>query len=347
MRKFWQRRQERSPRAEYRAGYTDGQVEALERAARGDSETADAKATGAVEFAVGLVARAFASAKVSGMDLSPDVLASIGRCLMLSGNWVSAIDTDGGLELYPAATWDITGGVAPSSWLYALDLASPSGMESRTLPYSGVVHCRINSSPETPWKGHSPLELAGLSADLLGNLERRMGQEANARSGYLLPVPDGMSDESVDSLKADLASMKGGVALTESTSGGAGQGNSSAPHQDWQPKRFGAAIPQGNTEARRDVGTGIVASHGVPPLLWAGGDGAALRESYRQALHTLITPLGLLVAHELTTKLERTISLDFSRLAAVDIASKGRAAHSLQQAGLPIEEALTLAGLRE
>ena len=345
MRKFWQR-QAKDPRAEFRAGYTTAWSEAVERSARGDKDGADPKATGAVEFCVGLVSRAFASAKITGMDLSPGMLASIGRSLMLRGNFVAAIDTANGVELLPAATYDITGGVAPSSWNYALSLASPSGMEERTLAYAGVVHARINTSPETPWRGCSPLELAGLSADLVANLERRMGQEANARVGYLLPVPDGTPDASIDGLKTDLAGLKGGVALVETTSGGAGQGRQSAPFAgDWQPKRFGAAIPQGNVEARTSVGTGIVAAMGVPPLLWAGGDGGALRESYRTALHTLFTPLGLMVAWELSAKLEREISLDFGRLAAADIASKARAYHSFVQSGMDPAEALERAGL--
>ena len=348
MRKFWQRQERRQTngRAEFRAGYTAGWSEAVERAAKVDKDGADPKATGAAEFCVGLVSRSFASAEVKGMDLSPGMLARIGRSLMLRGNFVAAIETANGVELLPAATYDITGGVAPSSWNYALSLASPSGMEERTLAYAGIVHCRINETDNQPWLGCSPLANAGLSADLLGNLERRMGQESNARAGYLLPVPDGMPDETIDALKADLAALKGGVALVETTSGGAGQGRQSAPFAgDWTPKRFGVNFPAGNVEARRDVGTGIVAAMGVPPLLWAGGDGGALRESYRHALHTLITPLGLIVAAELSAKLEREISLDFGRLAAADIASKARAYHSFVQAGMDPAEALLRSGL--
>ena len=53
---FQRRRLERR-NAEYRAGYTDGQITAMERAANGET-AADVHATSAAEYAVGLWARA-------------------------------------------------------------------------------------------------------------------------------------------------------------------------------------------------------------------------------------------------------------------------------------------------
>ena len=46
-------------------------------------------------------------------------------------------------------------------------------------------------------RGCSPLVNAGLTASMLGRLERRMAQETNARVGHLLTVPDGTSEEQV------------------------------------------------------------------------------------------------------------------------------------------------------
>ena len=79
-------------RTEHRqASYTDGVVQALLSRARGTQ--ADVAATAAVEAAAGALSRAFASADVSPMTsatqaVTPDVLAQIGRALIVHGEIV-------------------------------------------------------------------------------------------------------------------------------------------------------------------------------------------------------------------------------------------------------------------
>ena len=65
----------------------------------------------------------------------------------------------------------------------------------------------------------------------------------------------------------------------------------------------------------------ILSACGIPPSLIAPrAPGTAMREGYRQILHALIKPLGLLVAEELQAKIDPSAALSFDALRAADIA---------------------------
>ena len=279
--------------------------------------------------------------------LDPETLGRMARSLLLTGNSINTIYVDpmDGLTLTPAVWWDITGGVRPSTWRYRVDMAAPGGRTTtRNVGAAGVVHCRINTSLVEPWRGVSPLTEAGLSSALLGNLEQRMGEEANGRSGYLLPVPEGMADASMTQLRADLSTLKGGIKIVETTSGGHGQGRANAPVMDWKPQRLGADFPQPNVELRKQAGMDVLAALGVPSALMSG-EGAASREAWRHTIVTALVPMAKLVAYELSMKLEREIEIAFPSLATVDIAARARAYASLVGAGMDPAKAEVLAGL--
>ena len=186
-------------RAEGRAeGYTEAALKAALQAAN-SGLTAHAEKTAAAEFGVGLLGRCFASAvlepDILGNTLTATAREQMARRLMLSGNQVFAIDiTDrGAIVLTPAVEYTITGGVRERDWLYHLNIPAPSRPEVRRVKSDGVVHVRIGADPNSPWEGCSPLLNAGLTSTMLARIEQRGSQEANARAGYLLPYPDGMS----------------------------------------------------------------------------------------------------------------------------------------------------------
>ena len=93
---------------------------------------------------------------------------------------------------------------------------------------ASVLHFRYGSDPARPWAGISPLGFAYLTGKLAGGLELRLSQEAQARVGYLLPVPgdggDGSDDDPHKRLKADLAALAGNTSLIETTAAGWGEG---------------------------------------------------------------------------------------------------------------------------
>ena len=246
--------------------YSDAIVSLLQAQAGGAS-VGEPGAIAALEVAAGLWARGFASAELDPVipAVTPSVMASIGRSLVRSGQSLWAIDVRRGqIVLTPAGSWDIVGSSSPSSWTYRLDLAGPSGNETRVYPSESVCHFKFASDPERPWAGVAPLSYARQTGRLAANLELRLAEEANARVGYLLPVPsdggDGSADDPLASLKSDLGALQGNTALVETTSGGFGEGRAAAPLADWKAQRMGAKPPGTLAELRGAAAVDVLAA---------------------------------------------------------------------------------------
>ncbi len=344
--KFWDRAEKRAATDSYGSAVVSAILSAAQNHVSGA-----AVQTAAVEFGAGLIERSFA---VSGVTpehlartaLTPLTLATMGRRLALTGNSVWAIDTSRGqLELLPAANYHIAGGARESSWRYELHLDGPSGTEVRKLPSRAVIHVRIGASVERPWQGVSPIENAGISSSLLGRIEGRLSEEANTRAGYLLTLPDGVGDDTVEGLKSDLGTMAGGLYAIETTAMGHGQGQRAAPHGDLDLKRLGATFPESNIALRRDVGENVLSCMGIPSSLFSGTDGATVREGFRMVLVSCLQPLANLIVAELSKKLEQPIEIDFQKLHAADIQARARSYANLIATGMDKEEALEISGL--
>ena len=115
---------------------------------------------------------------------------------------------------------------------------------------------------------------------------------------------------------------------------------------DLEPRRLGPAPPDSFALLRDRLEHSILSLHGVPPALVAErGTGTAMREAFRQVLHSLLKPIGALVAEELQAKLDPAAALDFSALRAGDIAGTSRAFGSLVTAGLTPQSAAAVVGL--
>jgi len=337
----------RSTPVQQRASYGDAVLEMLIRGAMG--RDAAAVQTAAAEFAVGLVSRCLSVAELDPMlpAVSPAYLADVGRRLMVNGNAVAALQVDRrGLTLLPASGFDVMGGPDPMTWFYRCDLPGPTRRETRTLAYAAVVHCRVNCGPTQPWLGISPLVHAGLSASLVANLEQRMGQEAQSRVGYLLPHSD-LSDAQIAALQSDLGSMAGNVGLVHSNSTNYDSRGAVGGSVDWNPRRFGADIPDGNVKARRDGFMDIVGAMGVPPALFDASTGTAAQEAYRQFYAATLEPLATQIAAELGDKLERPgLVLHLDRVAASDIMRRAGGFQRLRDAGIDDAAARRIAGVR-
>ena len=334
--------------------YADAIVAAIVAQASGNS-VGEPGALAALEIASGLWARAFAAAEVSPEipAVSPSFLASVARQLVRRGESLWALDVRRGeIELRPAGGWDIAGGSDPESWVYRLDLAGPSGNETRLYPAESVCHFKYATDPERAWAGVSPLGYARQTARLAANLELRLAEETGASVGSLLPVPsdggDGDVDDPLGRLKADLKNLQGATALIETTSAAWGEGRGAAPAADWQVKRLGANPPPTLNELRGAAAEAVLAACGVPPGLASGtAEGTAQRESWRRFSVGTIQPAARLVAEELAFKLGSPgLSLSFESLGAADLAGRARAVGVFVKAGVELPRALELAGLR-
>ena len=326
--------------------FTDAFIAALTLTAAGSSP-GNPSALGALEVASGFYARAFAAAVVSPKNnftrsLTAPVLALMARDMIRRGESIHLIELDGaGVRLTPAGSWDIQGGADPRSWWVRCDLFGPSGNVTRFVPHEAVIHCRYAVDPGRPYIGISPLSWASATATLASNLELRLGEEAGAPVGAILPVPVGTKR---DEMSADLAAMKGHSTLAETTQDGGGD-PTQRPSKDWAQQRIGADPPTALGALREQSEMSVLAACGVSPSLVSPKDGTAQRESYRRFLFGSVLPLARLVEVELSEKLGQDVSLNFDSLSASDLTGRARAFASLVKGGMDISRAAGLAGL--
>ena len=344
----WSRRE---PERRESLPFTDAVVAAL-AAQAGGTAIGDAGAIAALEAAVALYARAFASARISPAvpALAPSVMALIARDMIRRGESVFALDVDGAaVSLSPVGSWDVRGTWRESEWFYRIDLFGPSGNITRFVPSGAVLHFRYAFDPSRPWLGIGPLGWARSTGTLAANLETRLGEEAGGPVGHVIPVPqDGGAGDDEDpyaQLKADLATLRGRTTLAETTAAGHGEGRSAAPMRDWVPQRFGADPPVALSSLRTEAGLSVLGACGVPVSLVTDADGTSQREAWRRFVMGSVEPLLELVAQEVEAKLETRVTFDLSRLWAHDLAGRASSFKAMVVAGMALERAAALSGL--
>ena len=158
-------------------------------------------------------------------------------------------------------------------------------------------------------KGRGPLTNCGLSARILGGLDRRLGDRAVQPTGGFLPVPvhdvDPVANTSKnDALGNDVAAASGRLLIVNTTAGGDGD-RASAPARDFNPTSFGLDIPANVSELRESVEMKIFSATGIPPGLGSMvSSSQAVSSLYRQWLSGPVSGLAARAAKELEFKLE-------------------------------------------
>ena len=262
--------------AEHRASYSNAAVDAL--LSGSIQAKAEASQTAAASTAVRVIADSFAVAEVTPISLrsllSPPLLVDLVRRLLITGNSVYLVDVDatGTLALLPVSTFEVGGGINPSSWTYRLELPRPSGDPLvRTVPSEGVVHVKVNASRGSPWSGVSPL--AHLSATALASLERSLGYETSPASGLLMALPDGSTQDQAEAAATAISTGRGGISLMGTTAGGFGQGSAASPSAratDYRQVRYGPEIPGSSLTAHDTLSTSVLNALGISQMLFSG-----------------------------------------------------------------------------
>ena len=202
----------------------------------------------------------------------------------------------------------------------------------------------LQGNPERPWRGVGPIQSAALAGRLSASTIRMLADEAGGPRGYLLPLPqnDGM-DGSVDSLKGDIRTLTGSVALVESTLGSWNTDNA-AGRRDWAKVRLGAEPPSALVEQAALASREILAACGVSPALFDAKSATGSREAWRQLLFGVVAPIGRLVEHELQAKLHPDLALTWDELLASDIQGRARVFQSLTGGGMDAGKAQEIVG---
>ena len=256
--------------------------------------------------------------------------------------------------MLPVASYEVSGDPAPETWTYRIKQQRPNGenpldvdqLPVTAVPYEGMVHVRYMPGPQSPWHGVSPLVSAGVTAETLARIEKSLQDDAKQPTGGIMPVPDGSSPTTVKQAQDAVTRGKGGLSLLETVRAGWGAGETAAPRQDWDQKRFGPTPPAANIQLWQAAMAAVMSALGIPPSLYTS-EGSALREAYRHFNTNTVEPLGKLISQELSEKLEIEVTIEFPALVKSDIAARARAYGVLIKAGMAEEDARILTvGLR-
>ena len=334
------------PRPEVRESYTDTVIARLVAASSG---VGDGGALAAIETASRWWGSGLASATVKPDNLalksvSPLVLDAVGRALCRSGESLHVIAVSGGrVRLIACGSRTVSGSDDPSTWRYRVTLSGPDSTRSITLDAASVLHVRYAPDPSRPWAGRSPVQLAVDTARVAGLLETATAGELGFTQTQMLTPRRSAGDFGVaDSLTPDTIS-KIVTAFAEHVHTGA-----FVLPADVTPQRLGPEPPDSFADLRDRFENSILSMCGLPPALVAArGTGTAMREAFRQVLHSLLKPLGAILAEELREKLDPDAELSFDSLRAGDITGTSRAFGSLVTAGLTPQSAAAIVGLAD
>ena len=331
------------PRPEVRESYTD---QVISRIMASSSGASDGGALAVIEASARYWGSGLASATVSppSMSLSavtPSVLDSIGRALCRSGQSLHAIAVrNGRVTLTPVSLFEVHGSDDPASWTYRCTVSGPDVTRLMTLEAASVLHFRYSPSASRPWAGRSPVRQAIDTARAAGLLETATAGELGFTQTQMLTPRRAAGDYGVAETLTPDTIQKIVSAFSEHVHTGA-----FILPSDVVPSRLGPEPPDSFPLLRDRLENAMYAMHGIPPaLLAAQGTGTAMREAFRQVLHSLLKPLGALVAEELRAKLDPAAALSFSDLRAGDIVGTSRALGSLVAAGLT-PQAAAIVGL--
>ena len=264
---------------------------------------------------------------------------------MVEGESLWAIVVKGGsVGLYEASR-STPLGASPTRWDYELTLPAPEGEAVLRFPSEAVCHFTWSTASGVPWKGISPL--ATLSGEALAGLEQTIGYEAGISTGQVVLIPQAGENTGAQALRDSIQKLKGKTAVLdvelasfqESTGGGS---------RGFTTLRLGPDFGAATAAIRQQLNQAVLAACGIPAALnQPDSGGSAVREAFRQFLHSTVQPIGARIAAQLTEKLEpeTPFSLTFDDLFAADISGRARAYGSLTAAGLDPNVAARIVGI--
>ena len=222
----------------------------------------------------------------------------------------------------------IQGGSMPSSWEYHLSELGPTKTRTIVVPGREVIHARIGTEPQAPWRGKSPL--AKLTAEAAARLEEMI---ASARPEYAVSMDVPLDSDDIRQFQQQIRRLQ----------------------SDRLPVLLGDAakvtpLPalDNLAQVRSDVAATIAQSFGLGPGFFSqDAQGVASREAWRQFLNGTVEPIARMIEAEATAKTGVETRIDVTELRLVDLAQAAKSFAAFREAGLDEDEALRLAGISD
>ena len=202
---------------------------------------------------------------------------------------------------------------------------------------------RVNAEPGTPWRGVGALEASNSTGRLLAELEAQLTLESK------VPPTRIITGGGVKRQAGDIeASVKRGGIVTLIQGQISGRDDPSGVRAGAIKNETTAAVVDLHEQLERAV----CAALGVPGgLVLSGGDGAAAREDFRRFAAATVAPILGVVKTEWEAKVA-PLKFNLDGLRASDETARARATGSragavqkLVLSGVPLDEALQLAGV--
>ena len=271
-------------------------------------------------------------------------LSTIARTMIDSGqsDWIITVGSTGEVVLLPVTASNIVGGPDPRTWLYQLTLAGPS--ETVTLQRAGesILSFRLRVDPKTPWTGKPAIDSTGTGA-LLAQLESQMSAESRIAPARV--IAGGAVAEQAGDI-SELVGRGGIVGITQAI----------ASRED--PSGIKAGVVRNEVTASSvtlhdKLSTAILGAMGCPSDLVLGSSSeSGSRESMRRFGSTTIQNIMVTIAREWESKMGTALKWNLDQLRSSDEVSRARATGSRAQAvsklvdsGVPLPQALALAGV--
>ena len=311
--------------------------------------------TGYIQAAASAWAEVFALADVKASEavrgaLTPVILSDIGRSLILQGaSFHRLFVVAGNINLQrPLSVYRLTRG---GGW--QLQVGEPSQPKLLNVADEAVLFVPWQTDatkpyiPVAPWRhstGNLTIELESLLFDEMSGPMLSVLFLSN-------PSPSPDSDTRKRAIKSygekfdNIRNERGKLMLLNSPNHGMGKGFT----QDsvGKPFRIGAAPPSSLAELRTQLGAEILSSCSIPPnMLVAGASGPATITARRNFERTIIPARFKIVSEYLSQSFGESVSLTYPIKFRADISTSARTVAALVKAEVPLDEAMSLAGLK-
>ena len=323
-------------------GYVDQILSAQLAAASGTGSVRD---SAVYQACLHLLADCVSTAELDGdgADILQPRLGEIATSMVDTGQaaYELIVGQSGQIGMLPVEITNVVGQAEEETWVYTVARAGPMATMTAVREQAGVLNFRLRPSQKTPWRGTPSLQSGNTTAALLRKLEIQLTAEAAFRPARVLGA--GFSKEQRTQVTDGIEAA--GIVVFP-------VGTKSSDTKPIHSGSVGGEFTTAGVDLHGKLNELVCAVMGVPSDLIVGsGSSVSARESYRRLASATIFPLLQTIMQEWEATVG-PMKFNLDALRASDqtgisraIGSRAGAVSKLVAAGVPLPEALSIAGI--